>query len=198
MKMLKEKIKKYSIILATQSPRRHYLMKEAGFNFKVSDLHSVDEKFPEGLDKYEIPIFLAELKSKAYPLTLKENEILITADTIVWLNNELIGKPKDRSEALMILKKLSGNMHEVLTGVCIRTSNVSHSFYAHTEVFFSKISDDELNYYIDEFKPFDKAGAYGIQDWIGFIGIERIRGSYFNVMGLPIQKLYRELEKIVS
>jgi len=196
--MLSEKIKKYSIILATQSPRRHYLMKEAGFNFKISDLHSVDEKFPEGLSKYEIPIFLAELKSKAYPHALQDHEILITADTIVWLKNELIGKPENQLDALKILRKLSGNMHEVLTGVCIRTNTKSHSFYAHTEVFFSQLSEDELNHYIDEFKPFDKAGAYGIQDWIGFIGIEKIRGSYFNVMGLPIQKLYRELEKLIS
>ena len=196
--MLIEKIKDYQIILATQSPRRHYLMQKAGFDFIVSDLHSVEEKYPNGLDKYEIPIYLAELKSNAYSKPLEENEILITADTIVWLQNRLIGKPKNSEDAYRILKKLVGNMHEVITGVSIRTRNTLHSFYAHTEVFFSKISDEELKFYIESQNPLDKAGAYGIQDWIGFIGIEKIRGSYFNVMGLPIQKLYRELENIIS
>ena len=196
--MLTEKIKKYSIILATQSPRRHYLMKEAGFEFTISDLHSVEERFPEGLDKFEIPVYLAEIKSKAYSRPVLKNEILITADTIVWFQDQLIGKPKDRDDAYKTLQDLSGNMHEVITGVCIRTYDKTYCFHAHTEVFFSKIKESELNYYIDNFEPFDKAGAYGIQDWIGFIGIERIRGSYFNVMGLPIQKLYRELEKIIS
>jgi len=196
--MLIEKIKDYQIILATQSPRRHYLMQKAGFDFIVSDLHSVEEIYPNGLDKYEIPIYLAELKSKAYSKSLEENEILITADTIVWLQNKVIGKPENSEDAYRILKKLAGNMHEVITGVSIRTRNTFHSFYAHTEVFFSKISDEELKFYIESQNPFDKAGAYGIQDWIGFIGIEKIRGSYFNVMGLPIQKLYRELENIIS
>ncbi len=196
--MLIQKIKDYQIILATQSPRRHYLMQEAGFDFIVSDLHSVEEKYPNGLDKYEIPIYLAELKSNAYSKSLEEDEILITADTIVWLQNRLIGKPKNPEDAFRILKKLAGNMHEVITGVSIRTKNIFHSFYAHTEVFFSKINDEELRFYIESQNPLDKAGAYGIQDWIGFIGIEKIRGSYFNVMGLPIQKLYRELENIIS
>ena len=195
--MFIDKIKAYSIILATQSPRRHYLMKEAGFEFKISNLHSVEEKFPEGLNKLEIPIFLSELKSKAYNKSLGEKEILITADTIVWLNNRVIGKPENPEDAFEILVNLAGNMHEVITGVTIRTSGLMHSFYAHTEVFFSKISNEELKFYIETSKPFDKAGAYGIQDWIGFIGIEKIRGSYFNVMGLPIQKLYRELENII-
>ncbi|MCF8380634.1 MAG: Maf family nucleotide pyrophosphatase [Bacteroidales bacterium] len=193
-----EKIKEYSIILATQSPRRHYLMKEAGFKFRITNLHSIEEDFPEGLNKFEIPVFLAELKSKAYSKPLKNNEILITADTIVWLEGKVIGKPIDRDDAMKILQKLSGNMHEVITGVCIRTSTKNICFHAHSEVWFSKISNEELNYYIDNFQPFDKAGAYGIQDWIGFIGIEQIKGSYFNVMGLPIQKLYHELEKFIS
>lgn len=196
--MLIDKIKAYSIILATQSARRHFLMKEAGFDFKISNLHSVEERYPEGLNKFEIPIFLSELKSKAYSESLSEKEILITADTIVWLRNRVIGKPENPEEAFEILKKLAGNMHEVITGVTIRTVGETHSFYAHTEVFFSKISQEELKFYIETSKPFDKAGAYGIQDWIGFIGIEKIRGSYFNVMGLPIQKLYRELENIIS
>ncbi len=185
--MLIDEIKAYRIILATQSPRRHYLMKEAG-----------EENYPAGLDKFEIPTFLSELKSKAYNKPLNDKEILITADTIVWLQNKVIGKPQNPKDAFEILKNLSGNMHEVITGVTIRTSKLMHSFYAHTEVFFSKISNEELKFYIETSKPFDKAGAYGIQDWIGFIGIEKIRGSYFNVMGLPIQKLYRELENIIS
>ena len=196
--MLIDKIKAYRIILATQSPRRHYLMKEAGFDFEISNLHSVEEEYPEGLDKFEIPIFLSELKSKAYNKPLKDKEILLTADTIVWLQSKVIGKPQNPEDAFEILKKLTGNMHEVITGVTIRTPELLHSFYAHTEVFFSKISNEELKFYIETSKPFDKAGAYGIQDWIGFIGIEKIRGSYFNVMGLPIQKLYRELENIIS
>ena len=196
--MLINEIKAYRIILATQSPRRHYLMKEAGFDFEISNLHSVEEKYPAGLDKFELPTFLLEVKSKSYNKPLNDKEILLTADTIVWLQNKVIGKPQNPIDAFEILKNLSGNMHEVITGVTIRTSELMHSFYAHTEVFFSKISNEELKFYIETSKPFDKAGAYGIQDWIGFIGIEKIRGSYFNVMGLPIQKLYRELENIIS
>lgn len=196
--MLPEKLAEYSIILASKSPRRHYLLKKIGLKFTISDLHSVDEIFPKGLNKFEIPVYLSNLKSEAFKPKLKDKEILITADTIVWLNNELIGKPKNRDHALEILKKLRGNMHEVITGVTLKNSNEKRSFYAQSEVYFSMLSDQELEYYVDNFKPFDKAGAYGIQDWIGFIGIEEIRGSYFNVMGLPIQRLYRELENFIS
>ncbi len=196
--MLSEILQDYSIILATKSPRRHFLMKEAGIDYLLSDLHEVDEDFPLRLNKFEIPVFLSELKSKAYSKSLKQNEILITADTIVWKDESVIGKPVDRSDALRILKSLSGNMHEVITGVTLRNFNRMHSFHSHTSVFFDQLSDEELSYYFDTFNPMDKAGAYGIQEWIGYIGIKEIKGSYFNVMGLPVQKLYRELERFIN
>lgn len=172
-------------------------MKEAGIPFIQSDLHEVDETYPAGMSKFEIPVYLSDLKSYAYGQPLKASEILITADTIVWLNNQVIGKPADRSEGLNILKNLSGNMHEVITGVTLRTHIKHHSFYSHTEVWFDALSEAEIEYYFDKYKPMDKAGAYGIQEWIGYIGIKKINGSYFNVMGLPVQKLYRELESFI-
>ncbi len=196
--MLTHKLKDYSIILASKSPRRHFLLKESGIDFRVSDLHEVDETFPQGLSKYEIPVFLSELKSDAYSLPLATHEILITADTIVYLDNRVINKPADRNEAIRILSGLSGKTHEVITGVTFRNSEKKHSFFAESEVSFSKLELEEIEYYIDNFKPFDKAGAYGIQEWIGYIGISSIKGSFHNVMGLPVQKLYRELDAFLG
>lgn len=195
--MLKDKLENYNIILATKSPRRHFLMKEAGISYTLSDLHEVEEEFPSGLDKFEIPVYLSELKSAAYGRDLKPGEILVTADTIVWLDNGVIGKPVDREDAKRILQRLSGNMHEVITGVTLRKPGVKHSFYSHTEVWFDRLSREEIDFYVGQFSPMDKAGAYGIQEWIGYIGIREIKGSYFNVMGLPIQKFYRELEEFI-
>jgi len=196
--MLADLLHNYSIILATKSPRRHFLMKEAGIEYTLSDLHEVDENFPSGLDKFEIPVYLSELKSNAYNKALHPNEILITADTIVWKDQKVIGKPINREDALNILTELSGNMHEVITGVSIRDYKRIHSFHSHTNVYFDKLSKEELEFYFDKYNPVDKAGAYGIQEWIGYIGIKEIKGSYFNVMGLPVQKLYRELETFIN
>lgn len=196
--ILLDKIKDYHIILASQSPRRHFLLKEAGIHYTVSSLHKVDESYPEGLDKFQIPVYLAELKSKAFSGKLEEKDILITADTIVWINNHVINKPADREDAIRILKILSGNMHEVITGVCIRRINKSFSFYSHSKVYFRELAEEEIHYYIDQYKPYDKAGAYGIQEWIGYIGIKEITGSFFNVMGLPVQQLYQELDNFIK
>jgi septum formation protein len=196
--MLLENLKDHNIILASQSPRRHFLLKEAGISFRLSNLHEVDEDYPPGLDKFQIPVYLAELKSNAYSMELKERDILITADTIVWINDHVINKPADREDAIRILKTLSGNMHEVITGVCIRSNKKNLSFHSHSRVFFRNLKDEEIHYYIDNYKPFDKAGAYGIQEWIGYVGICEIRGSFYNVMGLPVQQLYHELENFIS
>jgi septum formation protein len=196
--MLIEKLKNYRIILASASPRRRFLLSEIGVDFDTTELHNTNEEFPDGLSKTEIPVFLAEEKSLAYNQTLQQNEILITADTIVWLKNEVINKPSDRSEAIKILKKLSGNMHEVVTGVCIRSHSLQKSFFSQSEVYFDELEENEIVYYVDHFKPYDKAGSYGIQEWIGYIGISRINGSFYNVMGLPIHMLYEELKKFLS
>lgn len=196
--MLSQKLKDYSIILASKSPRRHFLLKESGIEFKVSDLHEVDETYPRGLSKYQIPVYLSELKSDAYSLPMATHEILITADTIVYLDGRVINKPADRKEAIHILTDLSGRTHEVITGVTIRNPMKRQSFFAQSEVSFSILKGEEIEYYIDTFRPYDKAGAYGIQEWIGYIGISAIKGSFHNVMGLPVQKLYRELEAFLG
>jgi septum formation protein len=194
--MLKEKLKKCTLVLASKSPRRMKLMQDAGIPFRLVIPQDIEEKYPGELDKFQIPVYLAELKSRAYG-EIPDNEIVITADTIVWLNNRVIGKPRDAHDAFEILSSLSGNMHEVITGVCLRRNYNSRTFYSHSEVYFAKLKPEEIIHYIETYKPFDKAGAYGIQEWIGFIGIEKINGSYFNVMGLPVQKLYRELESFI-
>lgn len=194
--MLIEKLTNYSLVLASQSPRRRQLLQEAGIPYKLAHVLDTNEDFPESLDKFQVPVFLAEKKSEAYG-EIPDNEIYITADTIVWLKDKVINKPKDEQDAINILTQLSGNMHEVITGVCLRSNRKSKSFFAHSEVYFSPLTDVEILHYVKTFKPFDKAGAYGIQEWIGYIGIEKINGSYFNVMGMPVQKLYRELESFL-
>jgi nucleoside triphosphate pyrophosphatase len=196
--MLLKRLDNYEIILASQSPRRRYLLTELGIKFRTSDLHVVDENYPSGLSKTEIPVFLSELKSDNYADNLTENQILITADTIVWFENNVINKPVDRLDAINILKSLQGNMHEVVTGVTLRSSRKKHSFYSHSEVYFASLSEEEIIYYVDKYNPLDKAGAYGIQEWIGYAGIKEIKGSYFNVMGLPVQKLYNELNNFIN
>jgi len=194
--MLNEKLKKYTLVLASRSPRRMKLLQETGIPFRLDIPHDIVERYPDGLDKFQIPIYLAEMKSKAFG-EIPDNEILITADTIVWFNNRVISKPVDAQDAYKILTSLSGNMHEVITGVCLRKNSQTRTFYAHSEVYFSKLKPEEIIHYIETCKPYDKAGGYGIQEWIGYIGIEKINGSYFNVMGLPVQKLYRELEVFI-
>lgn len=183
----------YNYILASKSPRRQQLLQSLGIEFRVVT-KDVEEIFPPELSKEEIPVFLAELKAKPILPDLKENDLLITADTIVWLNGRLLGKPENKPEAIQMLNDLSGNEHQVITGVCLSTVKKQFSFFSTTNVRFIKLSADEIDFYISEFKPYDKAGAYGIQEWIGSIGISHIEGSFYNVMGLPIQQLYLQIQ----
>ncbi|MEN8966225.1 MAG: Maf-like protein [Polaribacter sp.] len=189
--MLKEKLKNYNIILASKSPRRQQFFKDLNIDFTIK-LKEVEELYPQQLKGIEITDYLANLKAKAYK-NLKDNDLLITSDTIVWLENKALGKPKNYHEAFVMLKNLSGKKHEVITSISIKNKNFQKIINDITTVFFKKISDKEINYYINNYKPFDKAGAYGIQEWIGFIAIDKIEGSYFNVVGLPVHKLYKEL-----
>ena len=196
--MLLNKIKNYRLILATQSPRRHFLMKEAGFDFEIIVPEGIDEIYPKTVVNEEIPVYLAELKANWFKGKLKNKEIVITADTVVLLEDKVLGKPESATNAFEMLKLLSGKTHEVATGVCFTSINKQKSFVAISKVHFREFSDEEILYYIEKYKPFDKAGSYGAQEWIGYIGIEHIEGSYFNVMGLPIQMLYAELEKFIN
>jgi len=196
--MINKILKDYKIILASQSPRRQYLLKELGIDFEIISNSEMEEKYPPELTKEKIPVYLAELKAKAIMPSVPDKTLLITADTIVWLNNKVINKPSGYDDALNMLEELSGEMHEVITGVCLTTSKRKHSFHTSTLVYFATLSKEEIRYYVEQYRPYDKAGAYGIQEWIGYIGIERIEGSYFNVMGLPVQELYREMIKFLS
>lgn len=167
-----------------------------GVDYEVRTLPDVDESYPDTLQGADIPLYIAKEKADAYRDMLQSGELMITADTIVWLDGKVLGKPKDREDALCMLRAMSGRTHEVFTGVCITTTEWQRSFAARTEVRFSKLSEEEITYYIDKFQPMDKAGAYGVQEWIGFIGVENISGSYYNIMGLPVQRLYKELIRI--
>lgn len=191
-----DNLEKYKVILASGSPRRRELMAGLGVNYEVRILPDVDESYPDTLQGEEIPLYIAKEKADAYIPMMQPDEQIITADTIVWLDGEVLGKPRDREDALQMLRTMSGRTHEVFTGVCITTTDWQRSFTAQTEVRFATLSEDEIIYYVDNFKPMDKAGAYGVQEWIGFIGVENISGSYYNIMGLPVQKLYRELLKV--
>ena len=196
--MLLEKLSKFNIILASKSPRRQFLMQEAGFKFSVEVKDEIQEDFPSNLKKENIALYLAEHKSKSWGEIQSQNTIVITADTIVWVNNEVINKPDSREDAIKMIETLSGNEHFVYSGVCLRSQQKQKSFYVCTSVKFKKLSIEEITYYVDNFKPYDKAGAYGIQEWIGYIGIKEINGCFYNVMGLPIQRLYKELERFVG
>ena len=188
-------IKNYKLILASASPRRQQLMKDAGFTFEVR-LKNVEEKYPQELHWENVPEYLSKVKASAFREELKVDEVLITADTVVCIHDRILGKPADRKEAISMLQELSGNRHLVVTGVSVTTRTEQLSFSSRTDVFFKHLSNEEIIFYVDTYKPFDKAGAYGIQEWIGYIGIERIEGSFYNVMGLPIQKLYETLRKL--
>lgn len=192
--MLNQKLKNYKVILASGSPRRQQFFKDLGIDFTIQ-VKSVDEVYPAHFQGVEITDYLADLKSKAFT-NVKENELVITSDTIVWLENKPLEKAANEQEAFEMLRKMSGKMHEVITSVSIKSANFQKLFNDTTRVFFKELSDDEIHFYIKNYQPFDKAGAYGIQEWIGFIGIEKIEGSYFNVMGLPVHKLYEELMKL--
>jgi septum formation protein len=189
--MLREKLKNYRVILASGSPRRQQFFEDLDLDFTVQ-LKDVVEKFPKDLKGAEITDFLADLKSQSFT-NLANNDLLITSDTIVWLNNKALGKPKNKQEAFTMLKELSGKKHEVITSISIRSKNFQKIINDTTAVYFKEISDREITYYINNYYPFDKAGAYGIQEWLGYIAIHKMEGSYFNVAGLPVHKLYKEL-----
>ncbi len=189
--MLREKLKNHTIILASSSPRRQQFFRELDLDF-VIQIKEVEEIYPKELEGTEITDFLADLKSKPFT-NLSKNDLLITSDTIVWLNDKALGKPKNEDEAFAMLKELSGKKHEVITSISIKSVAFQKIINDITTVYFKEITDEEINYYIKNHKPFDKAGAYGIQEWLGFIAIHKMEGSYFNVVGLPIHKLYKEL-----
>lgn len=189
-----DNLKKYNIILASKSPRRKQLLEELGIQFEIQ-IKEVDEIFPETMPVSKIPEYLAQLKMQAFENKLGKNDLVITSDTIVCINNEVLGKPINYEHAYKMLTKLSGKAHKVISGVCVLSKNKKVSFTSTTKVYFKKLSETEIDYYISNYKPYDKAGAYGIQEWIGHVAIERIEGSYFNVMGLPVQRLYEELGK---
>ena len=191
-----DNLKKYKVILASNSPRRKELLAGLGVDYEVHTLPDVDESYPDILQGADIPLYIAKEKADAYRNMLQPGELMITADTIVWLDGRVLGKPKDREDALYMLRDMSGRTHEVFTGVCITTTEWQRSFAAQTEVRFAELSEEEITYYVDKFQPMDKAGAYGVQEWIGFIGVENISGSYYNIMGLPVQRLYKELVKV--
>ncbi len=188
-------LENYDIILASQSPRRQELLKGLDIEFRTLVIDGIDESYPNGLDIEDIVLHIAHNKAKAYDNVISDNTLVITADTIVCMDNEVMGKPSDEAEAVRMIERLSGRTHKVLTGVCIRTAEKESSFVSCTDVHFAEMNSDEIEYYVKKYKPMDKAGAYGIQEWIGYIGVEHISGSYFNVMGLPVQKLYTELKK---
>ncbi|MFZ2284789.1 MAG: Maf-like protein [Lutibacter sp.] len=192
--MLSEKLKNKNIILASGSPRRQELLKELGLDFSIQ-AKAVEEIYPSTLKSSEITNYLAELKAAAFT-ELSENDIVITSDTIVWLHDKAIEKPKDKQHAIEMLQEISGKCHKVITSICIKTITSQKVFYDVTKVCFKPLSMEEINFYVENYQPFDKAGAYGIQEWIGFIGVNKIEGSYFNVMGLPVHKLYEELMKL--
>jgi len=196
--ILNDRIKEYLLILASGSPRRVELMKGMGFDFTVQKLNA-DESYHESLEGADIAVYVSKKKSEAFPAEeILENTIVITADTIVWQNGRALEKPLDRTHAIEMLKSLSGAEHEVFTGVTLRSQNKSHSFFSRSKVWFRPLSIDEIEYYVDSCKPFDKAGSYGVQEWIGYVAIERIEGSWFNVMGLPTRMLYQELNDFIS
>ncbi len=190
--LLQDKLKDKKIILGSKSPRRQFLLKQLGIDFEIAS-KDVNEVYPENKSKEEIAVYLAELKANAFINELYDNTLIITADTIVWQDEKMLGKPADRMDAIDTLKLLSGRSHEVVTGVCLLSKAKKHSFFVTTRVFFSELSDEEIEYYVDHYQPYDKAGSYGIQEWIGYIGIDRIEGSFYNVVGLPVKALYDEL-----
>jgi septum formation protein len=189
--MLKQKLKPYNVILASGSPRRQQYFKDLDIDFSIQ-LRQIEELYPKELKGAEITDFLADLKSKAFT-DLQEEDLLITSDTIVWLENKALGKPKDAKDAFKMLSALSGKQHQVITSISIKSAFFQKIINDITTVSFKELTDEEIKYYINNYKPFDKAGGYGIQEWIGFIGIDKIEGSYFNVVGLPVHKLYKEL-----
>lgn len=197
LNMISAALDNYRIILASRSPRRQQLLQELGLKFDVV-IKEYAETFPDGLDGKAIAEFVSLQKADSFRGGISDNDIVITADTIVWCNNKVLGKPADHEDAVAILKEISGNTHEVITGVTLLSCTKEKTFSSSTKVTFDELLPEEISYYVDNFKPFDKAGAYGIQEWIGLAACSRIEGSYFNVVGLPVQTLYRELQDFVK
>ncbi len=196
--LLKDKLKDYRLLLASHSPRRQELLRECGLDYTLVTKYDVEEIYPADMEAEQVAGFLSKLKSDAYPDELLEGDILLTADTTVVMEGRVFGKPADRAEAIEMIAELSGRSHTVITGVTIRSRGSLKQFATHTHVWFRELSREEIEYYVDNFKPMDKAGSYGIQEWIGFVAIEKIDGSFYNVMGLPIQRLYVELDKFIG
>lgn len=195
--LLHEKLKHWRLILASQSPRRRQLLSDAGLEYTLAARFECEEIYPADLPAAEVAEYLSRLKSEAYPEALGGRDILLTADTVVVAGGAVLGKPADRDAAVEMLHKLSGCDHEVITGVTLRGAERVRSFSARSKVRFRRLSDEEIAYYVDNYRPMDKAGSYGIQEWIGYVGIEGIEGSFYNVMGLPVQRVYCELDAFV-
>jgi len=194
--MIKDRFNDFKITLASRSPRRQQLLRELGLNFDVV-VREYEEIYPDGLDGEEIARYIAYQKASLFINEISDNEIIIAADTIVWCNNKVLGKPVDHEDAVAILKEISGNTHEVITGVSIRSQSKEITFSESTKVTFEAFTEEEIDFYVTNYKPYDKAGAYGIQEWIGIIACSHINGSYFNVVGLPVQRLYAELQRFI-
>ncbi len=196
--LLHEKLRPYRLLLASQSPRRRELLTGCGLPYVLAPKYECEETFPDRLAAEEVPVYLSHLKSDAFPAPLEPGDVLLTADTVVILDGRVLGKPRDRDDARDMLHTLSGRTHTVISGVTLRTAVRRRTFSARSDVRFRPLSDEEIDYYLDNHRPYDKAGSYGIQEWIGYAAIERIDGSFYNVMGLPIQKVYTELEKFID
>ena len=190
-----ENISQYHILLASNSPRRRELLGGLGVEYEVVSLPEIDESYPPTLQGVEIPTYIAARKAEAYSQWMKDDTLLITADTIVWLDGKVYGKPADAQDACKMLRELSGKTHTVITGMALTTRDKQRTFAVESYVTFAQLDEDEIEHYVSQYKPFDKAGAYGIQEWIGYIGVTALEGSYFNVMGLPVQRLYQELKQ---
>lgn len=188
-------IKDYHIILASNSPRRRELLRGLDLAFDVRVLPDIAENFPETIEPKDVAEYISKVKANAYLDTITEKELVLTADTVVIIDREILGKPHDAEQAKAMLHKISGRKHQVVTGVCLTTKERQHSFSVSTDVTFKELSDAEINYYVETYEPFDKAGAYGIQEWIGYVGVTSLEDSYFNVMGLPVQRIWTELNK---
>ena len=190
--MMKDK----KIILASNSPRRRELLAGLDIAFEVRVLPGIEESYPEGLSAALTAEYIADEKARAYEGSIAEDEVVITADTIVVVDNEILGKPQDAEDACRMLRKISGRTHQVITGVCLMSAGKKRTFSVSTDVTFKELTAEEIDYYVENYRPFDKAGAYGIQEWIGYVGVTNLSGSYFNVMGLPVQRIYSELQKL--
>ena len=195
--MLLEKLQKYNVVLASNSPRRRELLADLGIDFQVRTIKGIDESYPADLPVMEIAEYISRKKAQAYKAEMAPDELIITADTVVILGDEVLGKPADAADAQRMLRELSGKTHKVVTGVTIVTANATASFSAVTDVEFAELSDEDIAYYVERYSPLDKAGAYGIQEWIGCMGVRHINGSFYNVMGLPLHRLYTELDTLL-